>query len=116
MEFTDQDVIDCSSILKHGINSPLVTEELANLIAEKCSHIAEYYKKDDDKFRKNCLEVFDYFYNERECWELMLLIREITFKDISITYKVVPEFQELVGNYGTLIRKARSYKEENNEQ
>jgi len=115
MEFTDQDIIKTASVFKHGLNSPCVNEELAILIEEKCSHIAEHHEKDDEKFRKNCVEVLQYFYDEHECWELMLLIVELSLKNIFIRYKVVPEYGDLVDNYKALLSKAKQYMAENDE-
>ena len=113
MEFNSQDVIDSSSVLKYGNESPLITNEVQELIKDKVSLITEHYQKDDNLFRKNCVEVFEYFYKERKKWELIYLIRRVTEEYINITYAVVPEFKYLVDNYGPLLRAARCYKEEN---
>ena len=113
MEYTQQDVIDTSSVLKYGNESPLITTEVQELIKDKLLLISVHYQKDDELFRKNCVDVFEYFYKELKKWKLLYFIRCVTEEHIHITYKVVPEFKYLVDNYGPLLRAARCYKEKN---
>lgn len=108
--FIHEDIINTHSVLKYGSKSPLISTEFQELINDKVSLISQHYQKDDEQFRKNCVEVFEYFY-ERKSWELAYFIRCATEEGISITYTVVPEFKDLVDNYGPLLRAARSYKE-----
>lgn len=111
MEFNSQDVIETSSIFKYGRNSPLVTTEVQELIKDKLSLISEHYRKDDELFRKNCVEVFEFFFKERKKWELIYFIRCTIEEKIYPINEFFPEFS--YDDYSPLVNAARCFKEEN---
>ncbi len=108
MNFTEEDVNDAISVLKYGDLSPLVSTELQNVVKDKLSLISAHYNKDNEQFRKLCVESFEFFSHDKKKWELLYFIRCVVHQGIVLTYTVVPEFKIIVQNYSKLIRAARA--------
>lgn len=110
MEFTKDDIEQAALVMQGLFETPEVLQckvqeyitKIRNIIGDRSSPTPEQ----QSEYRNIVLESFNYFKSQKP-YQMIYYIRCVTEDKLCFTYKDVPEFKEIVDNYGKLIRESR---------
>lgn len=82
-----------------------ISDEVLEILNNHFNNIKDSYDNSTD-FRMACVDAFIYYKDKPAL--CILLIRKVTDANINITYAEVPEFKDVVTEFGSILRKIRT--------